>query len=337
MTPRHTLDQRCDALSPANRDDVSALFELLCEGMRAQMTGCDEDIERLSLLGVRHLARGLTNQNDLLRALITGPHGSGKSTLVRVFVECLGLPHVVIPASALAEMNWSGSDLGDFLGVLYHAGPASLDPVDLVDRAERAVVVIDDMEALRLPGRYGSASTRDYQLGRQQCLRPLIEGEVIPIERGSTSMFWSSRRALVIGCGTFEGLGTTAPTAEDLVDWGMISPLANRLCAGTVVRMREVTALDLVGILKRSVAPAAGAFAAFGYRLSVSPETFTFVADRTSDGRSDLVRAAVACIASSAERVLIGMIRDRAPAGTHRVLAPDDVALLPPSAGLWRD
>lgn len=338
MTRRHTFGQGWDALSPANHDDVGVLFELLCESMREQIVGCSEEIERLALIGVRHLARSLSGHDTLLRALITGPHGSGKSTLARVFVESMGLPHVVIPASALAETNWNGSDLGDFLNVLYHAGSGSLDPVRVVDRAERAVVVIDDMDALRLPGRYGSASTRDYQLGRQQSLRPLMEGGVVPIERGSTSMFWRSQRALVISCGTFDGLGIATPTAEHLIDWGMIPPLAERLCAGAVLQMREVAALDLVEILKRSVGAPTGAFATFGYRLSVSPEAFMFVAERTKEGgRLNGTRSAVACIASSAEQVLIGMIRDRAPAGTHRVLAPDDIKLPSQSAGLWRD
>lgn len=338
MTRSRAPGPKADALSPTHHDDVVALFALLCENMRGQIVGCTEEVERLALLGVRHLARRPPGHDALLRALITGPHGSGKSTLAHAFVDSMGLPHVVIAASALAETNWSGSDLGDFLGVLYHPGPANLGPVELIDRAERAVVIIDDMDALRLPGRYDSASTRDYQLGRQECLRPLMEGGVIPIERRNTTMFWQSRRALVIGCGTFEGLGPTAPTAEELVDWGMISPLAERLCAGTVLRMREVGALDLVEILKRNIAPAVGAFATFGYHLSVSPEAFIFVAERTNVGRrSNSAGAAVACIANSAEQVLIGMIRDRAPAGTHRVLAPDDIKLPHHSAGLWRD
>lgn len=338
MTRRRASSAGGDALTPASHDDVGALFELLCDSMRGQIVGCRDEIERLALLGVRHLARDVAGHDTLLRALITGPHGSGKSTLARVFVESIGLPHVIIPASALAETNWSGADLGDFLSVLYHALPSSLDPVDLIYQAERAAVIVDDMEALRLPGRYGSASTRDYQLGRQQSLRPLMEGGVVPIERGSTSMCWNSRSALVIGCGTFEGLGLHAPTAEALVDWGIIAPLAERLCAGTVLRLREAAAPDRVEILKRNVAGVAEAFAAFGYRLSVSPEVLTFVVERTVDmRRSFSAQAAAACILGSAEHVLIGMIKDRAPAGTHRILAPDDIRLPHRAAGLWRD
>src|SRR5690606_23955980 len=137
----------------------------------------------LALLGVRHLARNLTGNTTLLRALITGPRASGKSSLAKIFAESLGVPHVIIPASAMAEMNWSGSDLGDFLGVLYDSSLSMQAALEVIERAERAVVVVDDLDALRLPGRYGSPSTRDYQLGRQQGLRLLFEGGVIPIER----------------------------------------------------------------------------------------------------------------------------------------------------------
>lgn len=335
---RHARRSRHEGLTPTSHEDVAVLFELLCESMRGEIVGCDSEIERLALLGVRHLARNFTGDDVLLRALLTGPHGSGKSSLARVFAESMGLPYVNIPGSAMAEMNWSGSDLGDFLSVLYHAGPVSLDPVEAAELIERAVVVVDDLDALRLPGRYGSASSRDYQLGRQECLRPLMDGGVIPIERGSTSMFWPSRRALVIGCGSFDGLGPVAPSAEDLIDWGMIPPLADRLCAGTVLRLREAAAFDLVEILRKNVSAPGTAFLAFGYSLSVSQEVLTFVAESIRDGaRLSGVRSAIACIASSAEQVLIGMIRDRAPVGSHHVLAPDDIHLPHLSLGLWRD
>lgn len=338
MTQRRVFSPGYDALSPASHDDVGALFELLCESMRGQIVGCDSAIERLALIGVRHLARGLSDNDALLRALITGPHGSGKSSLARAFVDSMDLPQVIIPASALAELNWSGSDIGDFLGVLYHASSVSLDPAGAIERAERAVVVIDGMEALRLPGRYGSASTRDYQLGRQECLRPLMEGGVIPIERGNTSMFWQSRRSLVIGCGTFEGLGPREPTAEDLIDWGMIAPLADRMCGGTVIRLSETAAFDLVEILKRNVSAPTAAFAAFGYRLTISHEVFTFVAESIREGsRLNGVRSAIACISSSGEHALISMIKGQAPLGSHRILAPDDLRLPHGSVGLWRE
>lgn len=335
---RHASGWGRDGLCPTNHDDVAALFDLMYETMRGQIVGCDAEIERLALLGVRHLARDLTGRDALLRALITGPPGSGKSTLARVFAETMSLPQVTIPASAMAEMNWSGSDLGDFLGVLYHAPPVGLDPAEAVALAERAVVVVDDMDALRLPGRYGSASSRDYQLGRQECLRPLMEGGVIPIESRNASMFWQSRRALVIAVGTFDDVGAVAPTADDLVAWGMIPPLAEHLCAGTVVRMPEAAAIDIFEILKRNTSAPGVAFDAFGYRLTVSAEALTFVAESIRE-RACLngVRAGIACIANSAERVLISMIRDRAPVGTHRVLAPDDIRLPHFSRGLWRD
>jgi hypothetical protein len=151
-------------------------------------------------------------------------------------------------------------------------------------------------------------------------------------------MFWPSRRALVIGCGTFDGLEPAAPIAEDLIDWGIIPPLADLLCAGAVLRLRDVAAFDLVEILKRNVGAVQTAFAAFGYHLTVSPEVFTFVAESMRNGsRPNSVRAAMACITSAAEQALIRMVRGCAPIGSHRMLAPDDIRLPQASRGLWRD
>lgn len=328
-----------DALSPQSYADVFALFDLLCETMRDQIVGCEVEIDRLALLGVRHLTRDRTGRDVLLRALITGPRASGKSTLARIFAESLCLPYVTISASALAEMNWSGADLGDFLGLLYDSRSIAEDTAVTVERAERAVVIVDGLEALRLPGRYGSASSRDYQLGRQQGLGLLMEGGVIPIERGTGSVFWPSHRALVIGVGTFDGVPDTAVSAEGLIDWGMIPSLAGPLCGGTVLTLPEAVTLDTAQILERNLRVPKAAFAAFGYQLTISPEVLTFVADSMRGGRCfSGVREAVSCIALSAEQVLVALVRSGAPVGTHHLLAPDDIRLPQGSPrGMWRE
>lgn len=325
-------------LFPASRGDVHTLFHLLRDALRRELVGHRPEIDRLVLLGTRHLARDLVPPGAPLRALILGPSGSGKSTLLRAFARVLGLPHVLIPGPTMAEMNWSGSDAADFLRQLYEGVVSPAERARAADLAERAVVVIDGVDALRLPGRYASASTRDYQLGRQRSLLPLVGDGVIPIERGSRSASWPSRRALVIASGVFPGLKVEIPGAEDLADWGLIPEVADRLASGTVLRLSGPTREDLPVILEQGLDGVKEAFALFGYRLSVSPEAIAFVADQvrgTTHGTG--VRGAIGWLTDAAEQVLARLVRDQAPAGTQHMLAPDDVNVVQESRGLWRE
>jgi ATP-dependent protease Clp ATPase subunit len=325
-------------LFPASPADALALFDLLREVMGLHIVGQEEEIDRLALLGVRHLSRDLVPPARPLRGLLLGPRSSGKSTLLGTFVAALGMPHVTVPAEALAETNWSGADIGDFLGQLYDQDTMHPDESGLPELAERAVVVVDGFDALRLPGRYGSASTKDYQRGRQQGLVPLMTGGVIPIERYQRSLYWPSRRALVIACGSFEGLRSGLPSTEDLIDWGIIPALANSLASSTVVRLNAASRAHLPRILARNLEGATQAFRVFGYTLTVSPEALGFVADRILTSPEDTgVGAAIGWITDAADRALAGMIRGRVPEGTHRVLAPDDILVSGPPRGLWRE
>jgi hypothetical protein len=325
-------------LFPKSWREAHHLFHLLRESISSVFVGQEEQVDRLVLLGVRHLARDLVQPTTPLRALILGPASSGKSTLLRTFAEALGLPHSVIPAQSMAEQNWSGSDVGDFIGRLYEGVAFAPSLSGATALVERAVVGIDGLDALRLPGRYGSASSRDYQLGRQQSLVPLFEGGVVPIERNGSSVYWPSRNALVIACGIFVGLPARVPSADDLTDWGLIPQLSDRLAAGTLLRVTAPLRAHVPAIIERSLETPKQAFALFGYELSVSPEAIAFVADRINVAEANSgVGEAIGWIAEAAERVLAGMVRDGAAPATRHVLAPDDIRMVPRSRGTWRE
>ncbi len=325
------------SLFPEAHEHAVEVYERICEHVREQIIGCEVKIERIGIIGTRHVIRDTRVDSAPLRVLITRPARSGKTSFATAFAGALGLPAVTIPAQAMAEMNWSGADIGDYLGQLYgHPSVLRFDGLT-PDPLGRAVVVIDDIDALRLPGRYGSATTREYQEGRQHSLVPLFAGEKIPIERSGSTNYWPARYALVIAVGSFEELKGTTPTARALHDWGLIRPVAEWLCSGAVVCLPDLSPSLLARVVERSTHGSIAAFATFGYRLSVSPEAIAFVLDYAQDDSGTSTSDAAACVMEAADRVLIGMVRDRVPAGAHRVLAPDDIRLRPASRGLWRE
>jgi hypothetical protein len=324
-------------LFPTTRSEAHLLYHVLREEVTRTVVGHEEEVQRLVLLCVRHMARDLAPPLVPLRGLMLGPAGSGKSVLLRSIIDATGLPAVLIPAATMTEMNWSGADVGDFLGRLCDDGAPGTEKRQQA-LSERAVIVIDGVDALRLPGRYGSASSREYQLGRQRGLIPLIEGADIPVERSGRTEYWPSERALVIVCGALTGLPDRIPTADDLTDWGLIPQLSEHLATGSIFRLRDRARVHLPRILEHNLEGPMQAYTLFGYELRVSPEAIAFVSDRVDAdlGRTG-VRAAIACLVEASERVLAGMVRNAAPAGTCHVLAPDDIQPLPTSRGTWRE
>jgi hypothetical protein len=222
--------------------------------------------------------------------------------------------------------------------VLYDQGRSRDDPGATDELAERGVVIVDGLDQLRLPGRYGSSSSTDYQRGRQHSLLEVVGDGIVPIERRHRSVFWPSRRAFVICCGVFPGLKAQVPGPDALTDWGIVPALAERLCAGVVLRMAAPEAGQIVQILQRSCRLLGNAYNAFGYGLVISRETLAYVAERIVRGEVAGIREGLAWLSDSADLALVRMVREAVEPGGQHVLAPDDLRRLPqPSQGMWRE
>ena len=325
------------ALVPDSPADAVALYRLLREEIGRGIIGHGEAVDRLALMAVAHIDRSRRRNEPLLRTLLIGEDGVGKRLLGRAVARALDLPYLEIAASTMAELNWAGSDIGDFLDALYdtvltiHPSPGGIEII------EQAIILVDGIDLLRLPGQYGSASTKDYQRGRQQSLLQLVGDGVVPIERKSgQNVYWPSRRALVICCGEFPGLHSAS--AGDLTDWGLLPELAHRLAEGLVLRLATLSRSDVVAILRRRTGDLAGPFLSYGYRLDVSEEALLFVADRAALGdQGPSPKAPLAWLRDASERILVSMLTAAEPPGSRRVLAPDDLLLPPRARGRWRD
>lgn len=69
---------------------MAAAYRELRQRLSAEVVGQEDLLDRLALLGARHL-----HQGGLQRALIAGPSGTGKTTSAAAMATALGCPMVV--------------------------------------------------------------------------------------------------------------------------------------------------------------------------------------------------------------------------------------------------
>ena len=112
--------------------------------------------------------------------LLVGPTGTGKTLLARTLADLLEVPFCIADATTLTEAGYVGEDVESILSQLLHA--ADFD----VDRAERGIVYLDEIDKLAHQ-RAGPSVTRDVSgQGVQQALLKLLEGTTagVPPEGG---------------------------------------------------------------------------------------------------------------------------------------------------------
>lgn len=325
-------------LVPENPRDMQALFTLIREELQRVIVGNEQIVAQLALIGATHIAQDALPRRPLSRALLIGETETGKTMLALHLARTLGIPLVHIPATSVAETNWSGTDVTDLIAGMYKQVFRNHSPAETAELAERAVVIVDDIDQLRLPGRYTSSSqTHDYQAGRQRSLVPIVGDGVVPVEVGSQHISWPSRRALVISVGAFVGLEASRLGPDHLADWGMIPELARALCRGPILRVPGPAPVQIRRLIQQEVRSLKYTFRLYGFRLEVSDEALSYVADRLRPGGSSDLAPVRSLLRNAASRALIRMLSDGAPHGTLHVLAPDD--LEPPTAarGSWRE
>lgn len=196
-----------DLLLPGHPDDAHALFDLF-HGELEESIGPRPETPRLALLAVRHLFG-----EEMLRMLLIGPPGVGKTFMVRKLARVLELPFLEINVSNMVEEGWKGAGPSEHLATLFRQAFVNSPTRAAADRAaNRAIVLIDELDKARLAPPSSSSSTRDNRIGKQLSLLPLIGDGSVTIERsGGSHLEWSWRRALVICAGV---LTQPMPEAE---------------------------------------------------------------------------------------------------------------------------
>ena len=323
-----------ELLEPRTAADRRALYALVRDALRP--TGAPaEATQLLALAAVRHLS------GHGGRILLSGENSQGKLTLVRTLTEALDLPYLEIDVASLAETNWKGADLAFYLERLYGALEQRYARASVPRIAQRACILLRDLERVRVPGAYtGSSNTRDYREGKALSLCPLAGEGVIPVPKDSGGGFlWSSKQALVIATAGFEGLASRLPDAEALESWGIPRPLADALASFAWIELSSADSRAFESTVRAELQRLVDRFLDYGFHLRIADQVVRYLLDMISSGARTGVPGAVAVVAGSADRILARLLEERAAPGGVYILARDDIdrSLGVPSSSTWRE
>lgn len=206
--------------------------------------------------------------------LLMGPTGSGKTYLIRLIAELLGVPWVFAAATSLVQSGYVGTRIENVVGALYQkTGGNRL-------QAERGIILIDEVD--KIAAHRGGSGPDVGGEGVQQALLSVLDGRVVQASTGGSSdhvMGEVDTSSILFVCaGAFVGLEEAArrrrggqgigfsvppgaamvapglsfhedlPDTEDLVQYGFIPEFVGRFA--TISATRALTTDDLVSVLE---------------------------------------------------------------------------------------
>jgi ATP-dependent Clp protease ATP-binding subunit ClpX len=165
--------------------------------------------------------------------LMIGPSGSGKTHIAKNLAKALGVPFAMCDATALTEAGYVGEDVDTLLSDLLASAGGD------VEKAQRGIVFIDEIDKLRKCGENMSTTKDVGGEGVQQALLKMLEGNEVKVNpkggrkhpEGDRTVI-KTDNILFICSGAFVGLkceieGQVQP--DDLIKFGMIPELLGRL------------------------------------------------------------------------------------------------------------
>ena len=183
------------------------------EKLDEYVIGQDEAKKVISVAVYNHYKRILYDQQDDVdieksNIILVGETGTGKTLIARTIAKLLDVPFCIADATVFTEAGYVGEDVESILTRLLQAADYN------VERAERGIVFIDEIDKIARKGADNPSITRDVSgEGVQQSLLKLLEGSIVNVppqggrkhpEQKFTVV--NTKNILFIGSGAFNSI-----------------------------------------------------------------------------------------------------------------------------------
>lgn len=151
------------------------------EKLDEYVIGQDEAKKVISVAVYNHYKRILYDQQDDVdieksNIILVGETGTGKTLMARTIAKLLDVPFCIADATVFTEAGYVGEDVESILTRLLQAADYN------VERAERGIVFIDEIDKVARKGADNPSITRDVSgEGVQQSLLKLLEGSLVNV------------------------------------------------------------------------------------------------------------------------------------------------------------
>lgn len=249
------------------------------EKLDEYVIGQEEAKKVISVAVYNHYKRILYDQQDDVdieksNIILVGETGTGKTLIARTIAKLLDVPFCIADATVFTEAGYVGEDVESILSRLLQAADYN------VERAERGIVFIDEIDKIARKGADNPSITRDVSgEGVQQSLLKLLEGSLVnvPPQGGRKHpeqkfIEVNTKNILFIGSGAFNSIDKIIAermntnvigynkkkhdidkknmmqyiSAHDLKTFGLIPELCGRFPVITYMNALDATALKRI-------------------------------------------------------------------------------------------
>ena len=240
-----------DKVKKFPKDDQNKIYNpvLIKDYLDTYIVGQDEAKIAMSVAVSQHFKR-INNPNkdiqlEKTNVLLLGPTGCGKTMMAKKIADYLELPFAICDATGITEAGYVGDDVESVLARLLHVADGD------VDKAQRGIVYIDEIDKLARKGE-NTSITRDVSgEGVQQALLKMIEGSVMRMPAGDKrkhpkgEMLEMDTSGILFICGgAFVGLDKIISRRSDNNSIGFSSTITSK--EDTPVSYHDVTTKDLI-------------------------------------------------------------------------------------------
>ena len=195
--------------------DITKTPSQIKEHLDKYVIGQDDAKKTLSVAVYNHYKRVNQTPNDDVdieksNIMLVGETGTGKTLLAKTIAKLLDVPFAIVDATVLTQAGYVGEDVESLLVRLLQ--DADYD----VDKTERGIVFIDEIDKIGRKGGNPSISRDVSGEGVQQALLKLLEGSVVnvPPQGGrkhpeQKCIAVNTKNILFICGGAFEGIEKT--------------------------------------------------------------------------------------------------------------------------------